>query len=139
MFDTYVTRREPHYPQTINKHEHRAPTDDSVKLLREMEEKARDQVVESYRFKADNDFVNGHVIVTKRMDNKHFGCVLDVYIVFNLNGKEYKITEKFDEGDFRYKDKMEAWRLLLTKVSQAVTQQLIPQISDGTIQSGFLK
>ncbi|MEE8368605.1 MAG: hypothetical protein V3S30_09840, partial [Thermoanaerobaculia bacterium] len=51
----------PSYPQTI--HEHKAPTDDSVKLLREMEEAARKSVLEVYRFE-DND-LSGIVVLMK--------------------------------------------------------------------------
>lgn len=47
MLDTYVLRQQPAYPQHIESttHEHKAPTDESIKLLREMEEKARAQII----------------------------------------------------------------------------------------------
>lgn len=47
MFDTYVQRgRDTQYvTKEVNITENRAPTDDSVKLLREMEDKARDQII----------------------------------------------------------------------------------------------
>jgi len=47
MFDTYVQRgRDTQYvTREVNVTEKRAPTDESVKLLREMEDKARDQFI----------------------------------------------------------------------------------------------
>jgi hypothetical protein len=47
MFDTYVTRgRDTQYvTKEVNITEKRAPTDESVKLLREMEDKARAQLI----------------------------------------------------------------------------------------------
>lgn len=48
MFDrTYIHRSEG--PSHVTVEEKRAPTDDSVRLLREMEGKAREQVVEALR------------------------------------------------------------------------------------------
>lgn len=51
MFDTHVHRSAPPYPQSIHSetHEHRAPTDESVKLLREMEQKAQDSIMLAIR------------------------------------------------------------------------------------------
>lgn len=47
MIYNYITRPQSPYPQTIHAetHEHRAPTDDSIAMLREMEAKARDQLI----------------------------------------------------------------------------------------------
>lgn len=74
---------------TINKteyvtrevHEHKAPTDESVKLLREMEAKAREQVIASISL--DNNKLTGVVKV-------HFDPCKDAYIataVVDINGK----------------------------------------------------
>jgi len=55
MFDTHVHRAAPNYPQRIHTEitEQRAPTDDSVRLLREMEDKARDSVLFAIRCDAN--------------------------------------------------------------------------------------
>jgi len=134
MFDTYINRTSPAYPQTVTKHEHRAPTDESVKLLREMEEKAKEQVLESYRFDADNDLANGYVVVSR--SPQHLKLIITV--IFNLNGKEYTINEDIREDKFKYEDKMEVWRYFLTKVSRAITEQFIPKITEQTINTGLL-
>ena len=47
-------------------HEHRAPTDESVKLLREMEQKARDQVIEAIMKSAKTGKVgDGKIFITE--------------------------------------------------------------------------
>lgn len=50
MFNTAHHHRHevaPSYPQTVTKHEHRAPTDQSVELLREMERAAETKLLAS--------------------------------------------------------------------------------------------
>lgn len=79
----YVTR-------TVNVHEHRAPTDESVRLLREMQEKAEAEVVKSVS-----------------VSNTLFECVLHQHIdnlsdrmfwraIFKLNGKQMTATNESD-------------------------------------------
>jgi hypothetical protein len=69
-------------------HEHRAPTDESVKLLREMEQKARDQVIDAV-----------HV------GDAHFECVIhtmnhvldgstEMLAVFSMNGKKMTVSHR---------------------------------------------
>jgi len=48
MFDNYVKSGPSHMSVTTTVHEHRAPTDDSVKLLREMETKAEEQIRKAF-------------------------------------------------------------------------------------------
>ena len=61
MFDTYVKRTTtaPAYPQTI--HEHRAPTDESIRLLKEMEDKVKDNFVTSII--VEENIVNGAITI----------------------------------------------------------------------------
>lgn len=51
MFDKYEIRAgdQHHHHHRSEVHEHRAPTDDSVKLLREMEQAALDKVMGTFR------------------------------------------------------------------------------------------
>ena len=90
MFDKIVlapTRTRTEYV-TREIHEHRAPTDDSVNLLREMEQKARDQVIEAV-----------HV------GDTHFECVLhtmkhpidastELLAIFSMNGKKMTVSHR---------------------------------------------
>ena len=47
MFDNINVRPQAPYPQTVTVHEHRAATDESIRLLAEMQEKARRSLIES--------------------------------------------------------------------------------------------
>ena len=76
--------RQYHSPREINVHEHRASTDQSVKLLKEMEEKALDKIVESFVLK-DNT-LQTEIAVFISADT--FGKNLQY--CFNLNGVKMK-------------------------------------------------
>jgi hypothetical protein len=78
MFDrTFVTTSEaPRYPQTV--HEHRAPTDESIRTLREMERKIEENV---YATLALDNIVKGTVVV--RHDRLDLRYVVDVSLSIN--------------------------------------------------------
>jgi hypothetical protein len=78
---------------TRDVHEHRAPTDDSVKLLREMEEKAKDQVIQAVHV-GDTTFECVVHMQKHPMDGS-----TSLLAVFSLNGK--KMTAEFREQDWR--------------------------------------
>jgi hypothetical protein len=101
-------------------HEHRAPTDKSVELLREMEQKARDQVIEAV-----------HV------GNATFDCVLhtmkhcidgstEMLAVFSMNGR--KMTVSHRDQDWRC-DKQAMVEALRDKMATEIaTTVLIPAL-----------
>ena len=64
----------------IHKH---APTDESVRLLKEMEQAARDQAYSSVRLN-DNGF---ECVIHSWLD--HFGAEYVFKIIFSLNGKKH--------------------------------------------------
>jgi len=66
-------------------HEHRAPTDESVALLKEMEEKAQEKLLRSYKLDTNDFNAVWHVM----QDNLHM--VHRVLIQFELNGKTHDI------------------------------------------------
>jgi hypothetical protein len=78
-------------PQTVyeNKtvHEHRAPTDKSVELLKEFEEKAESKLVE--RIIIDNNIMGDILVFEDAM-------VRSVRMRFKLNGRDYEIEDKQD-------------------------------------------
>lgn len=97
MFDkfypTFVTRSEaPRYPQTV--HEHRAPTDESIKLYKEMLEKARAEVVSVVL----NDLpqnVLSHATI--RMEASYMTGDISAMVAFRLNGVDHKIKLDLDD------------------------------------------
>ena len=103
MFDRYVVREgSRHTYSTVEVNEHRAPTDASVRLLNEMQEKARENLVDSFSV-CDNAF-KGEILVFR----DHFSNEFVVYFVFSINGNKYKFEERiftFDNNLLELKDK----------------------------------
>lgn len=84
MFDKYV--QSPNYPQEINVTHKHAPTDESVKLLKEFEEKAELKLIKSFQCKFNELYASVFIF------REYLNTIIN--IKFNLNGKEYihKIT-----------------------------------------------
>lgn len=69
-------------------HEHRAPTDESVKLLREMEQKARDQVIEAIHV-GDTTFECVLHTLKRPMDDS-----TELLAIFSMNGKKMTVSHR---------------------------------------------
>ena len=118
MFDTRTTIN--HYaPDKII--EQRAPTDDSVRLLREMEEAARKQVMAVCN-NEDNSFHCTQVVLHR--DGMTEGHV--VYSMFTLNGTEYEIKTSLPYGTTL--DKKYLMETMLTSISEAIAEKLVYNI-----------
>jgi hypothetical protein len=90
MFDRYIhgdVSGPSHVTQTV--HEHRAPTDESVRLLREMEQKARDQVVQAIRLEDSPIDCIVHV-----QDNA-MNAERDFCAYVRINGKRLEVRKSF--------------------------------------------
>ncbi len=86
IFDNYHYHGAQHHSHTTTVTENRAPTDESVRLLKEFENEALNSVVDHMRLQ-DNVF--GDITILKG------GMYPSVILAFKLNGKQYKFT--FDE------------------------------------------
>lgn len=119
-------------PYVKEVHEHRAPTDESVKILREMEEAARDQIVGAYVCNSNN--LTGAVIY-----KQHALTDLrsEVFVRFQLNGKDYETKHDIMRGQLnKYMDKEKALQMLFEAMSKEISKQLMQQF----INSGeFMK
>lgn len=82
MFDTYLSPQKTEYI-TKEVHEYRAPTDESVKLLREMEQKAKNEVVKSIQL--GSNYLKANVYLS--LDPMSFNNMFRV--VFDINGHSY--------------------------------------------------
>lgn len=71
--------------QVVHNHEHRAPTDESVKLLREMEQKAEERIIESAAV-ADNGFHGVVQSLRSFADDRHIRRA-----IFSLNGRKMMV------------------------------------------------
>jgi len=120
MFDAISIRTggTSHYHET---HEHRAPTDESVRLLKEMEEAALNKII-GYT-KLENNTLKGEVYVTRdsmRMETTAIARFL-------LNGQEIKITIPL--GDMMF-ERIEAvkeriWEAITKAVSRVIVGELL--------------
>jgi hypothetical protein len=99
MFDRYdISPAQQYISVNASITEKRAPTDDSVRLLREMEAKAREQVIKTIRLD-DNDFK----CVVHIMNEVHSGDI-KYAVLYSLNGK--RIETRFQHADFEKLDDM---------------------------------
>lgn len=92
------------FPDTIKVHEHKAPTDESIRLYEEFKLKALDSIVRS--FKIESNILNAHVIAIAEDP-----CLDKVRVVirFNINGQDFK-TEAFVER-FNIYQKYDQWKI----------------------------
>lgn len=81
MFDSYFVNRDPNVRVTATIAEERAPTDDSIRLLKEMREKVEKDFLEALKL----SFIGIEVTF---VESDHRG--LNFY--FNINGENHKIT-----------------------------------------------
>ena len=102
MFDhTHVHQHSISSAVAVTKHEHRAPTDESVKLLREMEAAARANILKSTPLEANGfKFVVHHVL--SHVDWQHIfllqyelnGKRREVRVTVNAEGTEQQVLER---------------------------------------------
>lgn len=84
MFDSIIIRQEPNYPQHI--HEHRAPTDESIRLAEEMREKALERILSETRLESNElNAVWWHI--TDHMTRSH-----ELRCKFDLNGTKHEFS-----------------------------------------------
>lgn len=103
MFDkTYLVEGKTHheyipYEKTVTVN--RAPTDESVKLLKEFEKEALAKIAETYFI--ESAVANG-VVLTTYSNPTDLGKTF--IVVFNLNGKKHTVKHNFEEWRFYHKD-----------------------------------
>ena len=115
------TRTE-HVSRNTTIHEHRAPTDESVRLLKEMEEKAERKLVESIHV--------GDTLVE---------CVIHAWLdpmsdctriraVFKINGKQETAEHEFRSSrEYRGQQVVDAdvWRAVQTKIADVIANRML--------------
>lgn len=103
-------------------HEYKAPTDDSIHLYKEMEEKARKSIVDA--FKIENNHFTSNIVVNSRAD------IMNFQVNFNLllNGK--KIEGSFLIPEYTTRDAIT--ELVARKFSEAITQEILKTLDSNT-------
>lgn len=88
IFESHHHDHSIRFPNKIDIHEHRSPTDDSVRLLKEMEDKALDNIILKVSDTRPNRF-SYNVFFTRYADIDSFIPKGSMIIKFNCNGKDY--------------------------------------------------
>lgn len=116
MFDKYIIQQKPTYSK-VEVIEKKAPTDESIRLLKEMEEKTIASVINSIKV-ANNSF-NGIVVHARKqsLDDS------ELWIKFKFNGKDCVIRQDVDEMDFML-DKYTAFQKLAEVISNKIFYEL---------------
>jgi hypothetical protein len=122
MFDKYTVHGGGTSHNTTTITEKRAPTDDSVKLLREMEEAAEKKMLGAIRL--DTNTMSG--IVVERM-RQALTADSDLLVLFDLNGKRHKHVIQMRESSFLL-DKRSAFEQLAKSLAEEIVNQLVEQV-----------
>ena len=103
--------------------EKRAPTDESVRLLREMESKAKEEVIKSISLPS-NEF-SGVVHLMR----DYLSCQTKVVVLFKLNGKDHKVPISLD--DFKDDNLEKQMRKVLNDVSDYLAANILQKVFDA--------
>ena len=109
------------YEKTVNIN--RAPTDESVKLLKEFEEKAVENIIDKIHVNDNN--INGLVLV-KQIQLNPFNHKF--YWKFTLNGKEYRGEIELQLHSWGMRNLV---NLLAQEISKVITAELINSFNFG--------
>ena len=123
MFDRYnIHTGVSHNSHDVRITEKRAPTDESVRLLREMEDKALGQVLEQIPLK-DNAFT-GQIIRSR----DHALNIERVACVFSLNGNRLLAQVEIDP----HKDHIGNYHALADEIAKVIAREIrIPLLTKG--------
>lgn len=119
MFDTYELRPFIEKKVNIRVTEKRAPTDESVRLLKDFEKEARDKIINSIALES-NLF---HAKLFLELD--HLSQKRLYYFIYELNGKriEVKHSEWMDE-----EDKEKIINGLLETLSKSISRSILKNL-----------
>ena len=110
-------------PVTKETHEHKAPTDESVRLLAEMQQQAAASVLKAFHFK--DNALKGIVVLMNRSAHR-----MEEHIQgrFTLNGREYDFEAAVSDDSFDF-DEDTAYEALYDAVSKAVCHAIRVKVS----------
>lgn len=111
--------RQYHSPKEIRVHEHRAPTDESAKFLKELQEKAMSNIMDSFVLK-NTKFDSEFAVTVSVADYKKI-----VYYKMVINGRP--VEGKFDLPGSHLYDKEKVIKLVLENISTIFTEEIFNQ------------
>ena len=80
----------------VNITEKRAPTDESIKLLKEFQEKSVKNLIDSVRINTMGIDVLVFVFNQEMITDE-----VELRVAFNINGHDYRVVEKIGRGDYQ--------------------------------------
>lgn len=123
MFDTHH-----HGPRSVSvhstSHEHRAPTDESVRLLKEMEAAALAKLLSVTRLESNTLKATWHVFEDHPIDSAQAICR------FELNGQEHKITVDLERARRHLQPEQLAYQIrdkVVEKLANILTAELFAE------------
>lgn len=122
LFESYYVERDCGFtsPSSIDITINRAPTDKSIELLKEMQEKAIKSIVTE--LKVQDNIFNG-IITVFSLDYMRMQYV--IYYKFKINGKDFDIKETIDHLDLKFDSKDELLKRFFKTVSETLAVQLL--------------
>ena len=122
MFDNYYAQTRTEYiNKDVNVKEYKAPTDESVKLLNEMQEKTLANIIKQFSVQ-DNDFNFG--VMSYKNPIRY---TTEVLVKFTLNRKQYEV--KTDVDEFKDRDGQ------IKDIYKAVCDKLAVIFTEGVLHS----
>lgn len=129
MFDKhYFSFEEVRVDRNVNIN--RAPTDESIKLFKEMQDKAYSSVISNIEVKTN--IFTGKVVCFNR--NYFNGFDYELIFIFNLGGERFEIKETIDEFKFKRLNKENMLQELFEKVSSVIAEKLFKQASSESYE-----
>lgn len=124
MFDSYHNHSKEYVPYDKNVYitEKKAPTDDSARLIKELEEKAIEKI---FHTASINNELNASVVYMNDIWRKKF------IAKFNLNGHEYTVEDHIDERRIFASFKMgshEVLNAVVKSLSEKIAKEIILKI-----------
>jgi len=134
--DTYITNKETehvHHYDTVNITEKRAPTDLSVKLLNEFEEKAKNNIIAKIEIRENN--VDAAAIY---FHDDFCGDRVQFHIRFKMNGKEYVMRDSVDSFEWNREisqtyngfGNVDVFKAFHNKVGEIIAFELMKECKD---------
>lgn len=121
--NTYMIDNRPHYSNTTV-HVKRAPTDESVKLLREMEQAAKDNIVHTLKLEKNGFEAVVHFCISA-LDLNYMGKA-----IFDLNGKRMVVEESISQ----YQGPKALVQALMKKISEKIAEEVLQHAFDKADQ-----
>lgn len=128
MMDKLIVFNQPRIRETVETtiHEHRAPTDESIKIYKDMVEKAEKSVLD--RFELRDNFLNCSMAILEKVDNMSKRVVYKVV----LNGKIIEGTLDIELNHLML-GRDEVIKMVYEKISKEITQQLFESITQESV------